>query len=277
MLFDSHTHINNENYTDEQRKALIAEIENSDVSYAMDIGFDLASSVQAVKDAKENDWCYAAVGFHPHDAKNMDDMTLELIRGLAKKDKVQAIGEIGLDYYYDRSERDVQQYWFRRQIQLANQLKMPIVIHTREADEDTMTILKEEGAFSAQRQSWFPKRRGPEGEQLPDSRVLMHCFSSSKEIGRQYIKLGATLSICGPVTFKNNRKTREVVEETPIEFLLVETDAPYLTPEPFRGRPNKSPYVEFTTRKVAEIKGIPYEEAARITCENGKRFFNIND
>lgn len=276
MLFDSHTHINNENYTDEQRKALIAEIEASPVSYAMDIGFDLASSVQAVKDARENDWCYAAVGFHPHDAKNMDDMTLELIRGLAKKDKVQAIGEIGLDYYYDRSERDVQQYWFRRQIQLANELKMPIVIHTREADEDTMTILKEEGAFAAERQGWFPQRKGPAGEMLPDSRVLLHCFSSSKEMASQYVKLGATLSICGPVTFKNNRKTKEVVETIPIEFLLVETDAPYLTPEPFRGRPNKSPYVQYTAQKVAEIKGISYEEAARITCENAKLFFNID-
>ncbi len=275
MLFDSHTHINNENYTDEQRAALIAEIAASDVSYAMDIGFDLASSVQAVKDAAENPWCYAVVGFHPHDAKNLDDMTLELIRGLAKKDKVQAIGEIGLDYYYDHSERDVQRYWFRRQIQLANELKMPIVIHTREADQDTMDILKEEGAFSAERQNWFPKRKGPDGALLADSRVLLHCFSSSKELAKQYVKLGATLSICGPVTFKNNRKTCQVVEEIPIEFLLVETDAPYLTPEPFRGRPNKAPYVEYTARKVAEIKGISYEETSRITCENAKHFFNI--
>lgn len=275
MLFDSHTHINNENYTDEERKALIAEIAASDVSYAMDIGCDLASSLQAVKDAQENDWCYAAVGFHPHDAKSLDDMTLELIRGLAKKDKVQAIGEIGLDYYYDHSERDVQRYWFRRQIQLANELRMPIVIHSRDADEDTMTILKEEGAFSGERQSWFPTRKGPGGQAAPDSRVLLHCFSGSKEIAKQYVKLGATLSICGPVTFKNNRKTKEVVETIPIEFLLVETDAPYLTPEPFRGRPNKAPYVEYTARKVAEIKGISYEEAAHITSENAKRFFNI--
>lgn len=275
MLFDSHTHINNENYTDGQRKELTAEIAASDVSYVMDVGFDLASSVQAVKDAAENDWCYAAVGFHPHDAKNMDDMTLELIRGLAKKDKVQAIGEIGLDYYYDRSERDVQQYWFRRQIRLANELKMPMVIHTRDADQDTMDILKEEGAFTAERQSWFPRRRGPGGQELPDSRVLLHCFSGSKELACQYVKLGATISICGPVTFKNNRKGKEVVEAIPIEFLLVETDAPYLTPEPYRGRPNKSPYVEFTARKVSEIKGMAYEEAARITCENAKHFFDI--
>lgn len=275
MLFDSHTHLNNEGYTDEQRQALMDEIAASDVSYVMDVGFDLESSVKAIEHARANDWCYAAVGVHPHDAKSLDDMTLELIRGLAKKDKVQAIGEIGLDFHYDLSERDVQRYWFRRQIQLANELKMPIAVHSREADQETMDILKEEGAFSAERQSWFPKRKGPDGELLPDSRVLLHCFSGSRELAKQYIKLGATLSICGPVTFKNNRKTQEVVRDIPIEFLLVETDAPYLTPEPFRGRKNKSPYVEHTARRVAVLKGISYEEAARITCENAKVFYNI--
>lgn len=275
MLFDSHTHLNNEGYTEEQRRELFEEIEASDVSYVMDVGFDLESSQLAVKHARALPWCYAAVGVHPHDAKSMDDMVLALIRGLAKKDKVQAIGEIGLDFHYDLSERDVQRCWFRRQIQLANELKMPIVIHSREADQETMDILKEEGAFSAERASWFPKRKGPGGEELPDCRVLLHCFSGSRELAKQYVKLGATLSVCGPVTFKNNRKTQEVVKEIPIEFLLVETDAPYLTPEPFRGRKNKSPYVEHTARRVAVLKGIPYEEAARITCENAKRFFGI--
>lgn len=275
MLFDSHTHLNNEGYTDAERQELIKEIEASDVSYVMDVGFDLTSSQLAVKHAQANPWCYAAVGVHPHDAKTMDDMILALIKGLAKKDKVQAIGEIGLDFHYDLSERDTQRYWFRRQIQLANELRMPIAIHSREADQETMDILKEEGAFSQERAGWFPKRKGPNGEELPDCRVLLHCFSGSKELAKQYVKLGATLSICGPVTFKNNRKTQEVVQEIPIEFLLVETDAPYLTPEPFRGRKNKAPYVEHTARRVAVLKGIPYEEAARITCENAKRFYNI--
>lgn len=275
MLFDSHTHLNNERYSEQEVLQLMEEIENSQVSYVMDVGFDLASSDLAVKHAQAKPWCYAAVGFHPHDAKNLDNMTLELIRGLAKKEKVKAIGEIGLDFHYDLSERDVQRYWFRRQIQLANELKMPIAIHSREADQETMDILKEEGAFSAERQSWFPKRKGPDGELLPDSRVLLHCFSGSKELAKQYVKLGATLSICGPVTFKNNRKTQEVVQTIPLEFLLVETDAPYLTPEPFRGRPNKSPYVEHTARRLAVLKGISYEEAAKITCENAKVFYGI--
>lgn len=276
MLFDSHTHINNENYSDEQRAKLIKEIENAqDLSYVMDVGFNLESSVLAVKHAKENDWCYAAVGCHPHDSKDMDDMQLTMIKGLAKKDKVQAIGEIGLDFHYDFSDRDVQEEWFRRQIQLANELKMPIIIHSREADQLVMDILKEEGAFSSERKSWFPKRPGSDGTMMDDARVLLHCFSGSKEIGMQYVKLGATLSIAGPVTYKNSRKTVDVVDAVPIEFLLVETDAPYLTPEPHRGKKNMSPYVEYTARKVAEIKGMEYEEVAKITCENAKRFFDI--
>lgn len=277
MLFDSHTHINNETYTAEEREALIKTIEASALSYVMDVGFDLESSLQAVRDAEANSWCYAVVGCHPHDAKNMDDMTLELFKGLAKKDKVKAIGEIGLDYHYDKSERDIQREWFRRQIRMANELKMPMVIHTRDAEEDTMEILKEEGAFSDERKSWFPKRIGPDGDELPDSRVLIHCFSGSRETANQYIKLGATISICGPVTYKNNKRTRKVVEGTPIEFLLVETDAPYLTPEPLRGKPNNSTYVEYTARKIAELKEMEYEDVAHITCKNAKRFFNITD
>ncbi|MBR4019936.1 MAG: TatD family hydrolase [Firmicutes bacterium] len=275
MLFDSHTHLNNENINDELREQLAAEIDASDVSYVMDVGFDLGSSMQACSDAAKYPWCYAAVGVHPHDAKALDEDVLTLIKGLTKKAKVQAIGEIGLDFYYDHSDRDVQRYWFRRQIQLANELKMPIAIHSREADQETMDILKEEGAFTAERASWFPKRKGPNGEMLPDCRVLLHCFSGSRELAQQYVKLGATISIAGPVTFKNNRKTREVVEALPIEFLLVETDAPYLTPEPYRGRKNKVPYVEYTARKVAEIKGMEYEEVAKITCQNAKVFYGI--
>ena len=275
MLFDSHAHINNDTFTEEEREALIADIEASDLSYVMDVGFDLASSMQAAEDAERNPWCYAAVGVHPHDTDDMDEDILALIKGLAAKDKVMAIGEIGLDYHYDFSSREAQKHWFRRQIQLANALKMPIIIHSREADEDTMNILKEEGAFSKERQSWFPKRKGPDGEELPDSRVLIHCFSSSREIARQYVKLGATIGICGPITYKNNRRGKEVVMDTPIEFLTVETDAPYLTPEPFRGRKNKAPYVEYTARKIAELKEMEYEKVAEITCENAKKFFNI--
>ena len=275
MLFDSHTHINNETYTEAERQQLIAAIEASDVACVMDIGFDLPSSLQAVKDAQENPWCYAAVGIHPHDAKTMDEEMLQMIGALTKKEKVQAIGEIGLDFHYNLSDADTQRYWFRRQIQLANELHLPIVIHSRDADQETMDILKEEGAFSEERCSWFPKRKGPDGTEEKDARVLLHCFSGSLELGRQYVKLGATLSIAGPVTYKNNRKTSEVAAQIPIEYLLVETDAPYLTPEPHRGKKNMSPYVEFTARRVALLKGMTYEDVARQTMENAKVFFNI--
>lgn len=275
MLFDSHAHLNNDTYTEEQREALIKEIEASDLSYVMDVGFDLESSLRAVKHAAMIPWCYAVVGVHPHDAKTMDEDMLTLIKGLTKKEKVQAIGEIGLDFHYNHSDQQTQEYWFRRQIQLANELKMPIVIHSREADQKTMDILKEEGAFSDERCSWFQKRQGAGGVLEKDARVLLHCFSGSRELGQQYVKLGATLSVAGPVTYKNNRKTTEVVEAIPIEYLLVETDSPYLTPVPFRGKKNKPPYVEHTARRVAVIKGMAYEEVCKKTLENAKVFFDI--
>jgi TatD DNase family protein len=271
MLFDSHAHINNETYNQNEREKLIRDIENSDVSYVMDVGFDLESSLLAYNHAQKYDWCYAIVGCHPHEAEKMSEEDLILFKGLAKKPKVQAIGEIGLDYYRNLSDPEIQRYWFRRQIQLALELSMPIVIHDRDANNDVMQILKEEGVFSKARTDQFPRH----ADGLPDARLLMHCYSGSREMAEQYLKLGATISIAGPVTYKNARKLVEVVEAIPIEHLLIETDAPYLTPEPLRGRPNQSPYVEHTARKIAEIKGLSYEEAARITCENAKRFFNI--
>ena len=293
MLFDSHAHINEASYSPEERAELIKTIEASDVDYVADIGYDLASSKLAVEHAARYPWCYAVVGCHPHDAKSMDDMELAMYKGLARKKKVVAIGEIGLDFHYDHSPRDIQREWFRRQIRMANQLKMPIVIHSREADQETMDILKEEGAFSEERKSWFPKRPDPSGYTLKkseavkktsddpadhmadDARVLIHCFSGSAELAAQYVKLGATISVAGPVTYKNNRKTVAVVAEVPMDFLLVETDSPYLSPEPLRGRRNMSPNVKYTAQKVAEIKDMTLEEVAAKTKENAMRFYGI--
>ena len=282
MFFDSHAHLNNE-MSDEARAAMVRAIEDSELDYVMDIGFDLPSSKLAVDHAAKYPWCYAAVGCHPHDTDSMDDMQLALIKGLAKKKKVMAIGEIGLDFHYDHSPRDVQREWFRRQIRLANELKMPIAIHSREADQEVLDILKEEGAFSDERKSWFPERPDTTGyvSKQPgtckDARVLLHCFPGSAELGSQYVKLGATISIAGPVTYKNNRKTVGVVAELPLDFLLVETDSPYLTPEPFRGKKNDPSKVEYTARKVAEIKGLSLEEVAAKTKENAMRFYGITE
>lgn len=288
------------------------------LDYVMDIGFDPDSSEMAAAHAKQYPWCYAAVGCHPHDAKVMDEEQLDRIRSLAGEPKVCAIGEIGLDYHYDLSPRDVQREWFRRQIRLANELRMPICIHAREADQEVMDILVEEGAFSDERRSWFPKRPDPSGfchgrpagwweagseaaaavrasgetgeidgasvsgmtdvtGVTGDARVLLHCFSGSAELGTEYVRLGATLSVAGPVTYKNNKKTVRMVEEIPIDFLLVETDSPYLSPVPMRGKPNTPPNVEYTARKVAEIKGLSFEEVAAKTRENAMRFYGIAD
>ena len=266
ILFDSHTHLNNDDFTEEERQERIAEIEASDVKYICDIGFDMPSSRLALKHARELPWCYAAVGMHPHDSKDMTEEGLEELRLMAADPKVVAIGEIGLDFHYDLSPRDTQRYWFRRQIRLANELGMPIVIHSREADREVMDILIEEGAFSEERKKFFT-------DGTPH--VDIHCYSGSAEFSKEYLKLGAVLGVDGPLTYKNNRKTVEVVETVPLESLLIETDAPYLTPVPFRGKPNKSPYVEYVARKVAEIKGISYEEVAEITMKNAKKFFGI--
>jgi TatD DNase family protein len=247
-------------------------IEASAVAYVLDVGFDMQSSRVAVADAAARPWCFAAVGVHPHDAEGLTDADLDELRRLAASPGVKAIGEIGLDYYRDLSPRDAQKDAFRRQIRLALELGMPISIHDRDSGGETLEILEDEGAFSDARKGLFPAN--PETG-IADARVLLHCFSGSAEQAAALVDLGATISIAGPVTYKNNKKTVRVAETVPLAHLLIETDAPYLTPEPLRGTPNHSANVEYTARKIAEIRGISYEEVARATCGNAKRFLNI--
>lgn len=292
MLFDAHTHLNFEKYTDEERRSLAAGIEASEVAFIVDVADCVESAKQALADSAAYPWCYAAVGIHPDHASEYagivgDDpdkrreaearleADLDEIRKLAADPKAVAIGEIGLDYYYGTDDREEQQELFRKQIRLANELRMPIMIHSRDAHQLTMDILKEEGAFSDERKSWFADRPAPGIMSSADARVQMHCFSGSPELALEYIKLGATISLGGPITFKNGKKAAEVARQVPIEFLLSETDAPYMAPEPLRGRPNRSEYIEHIVRRMAVLKGIEYEEAARVLTENGKRFFGI--
>ena len=274
MLFDAHTHLNFEKYTDDERRALAAEIEASELAFIIDVADCVESAVQALKDADNYPWCYAAVGIHPDHASTYTDADIEEIRKLAAHPKAVAIGEIGLDFYYGTDDREEQQELFRKQIRLANELKMPIMIHSRDAHQLTMDILKEEGAFSDERKSWFAPRL-VNGREEPDARVQMHCYSGSPELAFEYMKLGATFSLGGPVTFKNGKRAAEVVRQVPIEYLMSETDAPYMAPVPLRGRPNKPQYIEYIVRRMAMIKGLDYEETAAILTENGKRFFGI--
>jgi len=254
MLFDSHAHIDDKRF-DNDRDQVIERAREAGVKYIMNPGADFESSGRAVELAQKYDLIYAAVGIHPHDANSMDDMMLQLIKAMARKNKVKAIGEIGLDFHYDFSPRDVQEKWFVEQVRLAKELNMPIIIHDREANQPVMDLLKREKAF--------------------DTGVLMHCFSGSAELARQYVKLGAYISIAGPITFKNAQKTVKVVQETPLDRLMIETDSPYLTPMPFRGKRNESSYVQYVAGKIAEIKGISVEEVAQQTFENAKMYFRI--
>lgn len=193
---------------------------------------------------------------HPHSATELDSNVIETLRSLSKESKVLAIGEIGLDFYYDNSPRDVQRSAFKSQIELAKDLNLPIVIHSREADQETFDTIKEslDGKL----------------------KVLLHCYSGSAELAEEYLKLGCYISLAGPVTFKNARVPKEVAKIVPLDRLLVETDSPYLTPEPYRGKRNEPMFVKYTAKEIAEIKGIEIEELAKATRENTKRFFNIS-
>jgi TatD DNase family protein len=256
-LFDSHAHVNMDSYTAAQRAEVIASIENSDLAGVVDVGFDIASSKMAMDHASKYPWCYAGVGVHPHEVEKMTDDDLDLLAKMLDEPKVVALGEIGLDYYKIFVPKEIQKKRFVDQLQVAFSKNKPVLIHDRDSHEDVFNILTKEKAFSK-------------------TKVLLHCYSGSSEQAKQYIGLGATLSIAGPLTFKNNHKTVEVVREIGLEHMLIETDAPFLTPEPHRGKRNISPYVEFVARKIAEIKELSYEEVAEKTLENAKRFFDIN-
>jgi TatD DNase family protein len=255
MLFDSHAHIDASQF-EHDRDLVIKRAQLNGLSFILNPGADFKSSVEAVKLAEQYDFIYAAVGVHPHDAETMTDQMLIELERMAGHDKVKAIGEIGLDYYRDLSPRALQQKWFVEQIRLAKRLKLPVIIHDRDANDDVLRLLKEEHAF--------------------ETGVLMHCYSGSKELALQYVKLGAMISIAGPLTYKNARKTVEVVEALLPSQLMIETDAPYLTPEPKRGMRNEPMFVKHTCERMAQIKGLPFEEMAKITLENAKRFFKID-
>ncbi len=254
MLFDSHCHLDDSRY-DEDREQVLARAAEAGVKFIVNPGADLETSRNAVDMAAKHANIYAAVGVHPHDAKDMDDDVLKFIAHLAVKPKVVAIGEIGLDFHYDFSPREVQRHWFIEQIHLAKGLGLPIVVHDREANQEIFDTLKAEKAF--------------------ETGVLLHCYSGSAELAKQYLKHDAMLSIAGPITFSNARKTVEVVQAVPLEHLLIETDGPYLAPVPYRGKRNEPAYVRFVAEKIADIKGISVEEVGEQTCRNALGFFKI--
>lgn len=255
MLFDTHTHLNDKAF-DEDRDLVFERAKEAGVSLIINVGFNRETIPQTLELTRKYDFVYAAVGWHPHDAADCTAADLEWIEQLARTEsKVVAIGEMGLDYYWDNSPREVQKEVFRKQIALAKRVNKPIIIHDRDAHRDVVDILREEGAA--------------------DVGGVMHCFGGSAEIARECLAMNFYISFGGPLTFKNAKKPKEVAAEVPLDRLLIETDAPYLTPHPFRGKRNESAYVHYVAESMAEIKGVSYEELCAITFANGKRLFRI--
>ena len=252
MYFDTHAHVDDARF-DEDRAAMLENCREKGVSLIMNIGAHLASSRAAVALSEQYENIYATVGFHPCDTYDLTEENYAEIEELARHDKVKAIGEIGLDYHYEDTDKEKQYVAFRRQMVLAEKLGLPVVIHSREATQDTLAILQE-----------FPNVKG-----------VVHSYSGSVETAKILLNMGYYLSFNGITTFKNAHKAREVLAALPHDRVLIETDCPYLAPEPHRGERNDPSLVPFVAAKVAEIWGITQEEAAHITFENGKRFYGI--
>lgn len=253
MLFDTHAHYDDEAF-DADRDAVLTALPGQGVGLVLNPGCDVESSRKAVQYAAAYPHVYAAVGIHPENCGGYTAGDLAALRQLAQQPKTAAIGEIGLDYYWaENPPRDLQQQVLRDQLALAGELALPVIIHDREAHADTLSIIRE-----------FPGVTG-----------VFHCFSGSPEMAQELLKLGWYLGFDGPVTYKNARRAPEVAAVTPLDRMLIETDSPYMTPVPYRGRRNDSGYVHLVAEKLAEWKGVTPEEIARITTENGKRLFRI--
>ena len=253
MLFDTHAHMDDRAFN-EDRDALLMGLKEKGVGLVMNPGCSLESSRNAVTLAEKYDFVYAAVGSHPDVADEVNESVLEEYRKLCKlSDKVKAIGEIGIDYHYEDIPRDLQLKAFRMQMELARELKLPVIVHEREAHEDGMAVVKD----------------------FPDVTGVFHCYSGSAEMARQLVDLGWYIGFTGVLTFKNARRAIETAASIPIDRIVLETDCPYMAPEPFRGKRNDPGYIFRMAEKLAEIRGLSVEEVRSITTENGKRLYRI--
>lgn len=252
FLYDTHAHLDDEAF-DKDRYDVIEKIRASNVWLVNNIAANIPSSYASIELAEKYDFIYATVGIHPSDALSVTESDIDELRKLSKHPKVIAIGEIGLDYHYFDADPDVQKHWFRAQLDLAKELDMPVVIHDRDSKGDCIRILKEKGI----------------------TRGVVHCYSGSAETAKELIRMGFYISFTGVVTFKNARRAIEALRVIPMDRLFIETDCPYMAPEPFRGTRNDSSNVIRVAEKFAEVKGLPLDDVIRITRENAIKFFNI--
>ncbi len=278
-LFDTHAHYNDEKF-DEDREEIIQKVYESGVKKLVNAGYSLASSKKAIEIAKDYDWMYVICGISPNDIPNSKDKIDEQIGELEElmknyvksvenipsnsrilgdkiSKKIVAIGEIGLDYYWNKENKDLQKHAFMKQIELANRLNLPIVIHTREAADDTIDILKNKITV--------------------DKKGIFHCCPMNRELIKQALQLGFFISFAGPITFKNAKNADEMIEMVPLDRILIETDSPYLSPEPNRGKRNDSRNVYYMAKKIAEVKKCTIEEIAKYTYNNAEKIFEIGE
>lgn len=255
MFFDTHAHLDDDKFA-EDADEVISRLNASGIGMYANIGSDVCSSEKSIAFAEKYPFVYAAVGIHPEFAAGTTEKDIEKIARLAAHPKAVAIGEIGLDYYYGAEDKEYQKKWFERQMSLAMDLNMPFVIHDRDAHKDCMDILKKYDTH---------KTGG-----------IMHCFSGSAELAKEVVKCGMVIALGGSLTFKNNVKTVRVAQEIPLEYIVIETDSPYLAPVPNRGKRNTPEYVKLVAEKIAEIKNIPLSEVERQTTENAKRVYRID-
>lgn len=253
-MIDSHAHYDDEKF-DMDRDQVLLDCISHGITHIVNAGSNIESSKKSIDLAKKYPFVYAAVGVHPHDALECDKNTIDTLKSLSGADKIVAIGEIGLDYHYDFSPREVQREWFARQIALARELKLPIIIHDRESHKDILDIIKSE-----------------KGNEVGG---VFHCFSGSQEMAREVLDLGFKIGLGGAITFKNAKRPIEVLRYAPLDMLLVETDCPYMTPEPHRGKRNWSGYIELVLKKISEVKEIDYALAEEATSNNAIHLFKL--
>lgn len=252
-IFESHAHYDSRKF-EEDREELLSSMQENGIGTIMNVGATWKSVTTVIELAEQYPFMYAALGLHPDEVGDLDDEKFEFLKSQCNHEKVVAIGEIGLDYYWDNESHDVQKKWFIRQLDLARELDLPVIIHSRDAAEDTLKIMKEHA-------------KGLRG--------VIHCFSYSKELAEEYVKMGFYIGVGGVVTFKNGKKLKEVVEAIPLERILLETDCPYLAPEPYRGKRNSSLYIPHIAQEIADLRGITYEEVVAQTEQNAKMLFGI--
>ena len=254
MIFDTHAHYDDEAF-DEDREELLWKMKEQGVEFIVNVGASIASTKKTIELVQRYPFLYGAVSIHPSETEELKEEDMLWLKKASVQKDIVAIGEIGLDYYWPEPDREIQKKWFIRQLALASEVKLPVIIHSRDAAEDTLEILKE----------WDKDKTGG----------VIHCFSYSKEIAREYLSMGYYFGIGGVLTFKNARKLVEAVEIIPMEKILLETDCPYLAPEPYRGKRNQSGYIDFVAEKLAKLKGITKEEVLRITSDNAKNFYHL--